>query len=879
MAVGVGRELRFSLVLDEQSFARVKRAIQDLTVEAEKMQKAMSGGVAGAGGTGSLMTNANIGNVPGSAARTQAATVGSSAKASTVLGSSFVNTIQRDVEHMKMLAIGGSDALKKMTQETINAVSAQVRELEKLQTAKDKLLSKHGAYGGATQAQVAAILDPERRETIRAQQALMADARLAQEDAYDPRDLSRQRRRDNVPWYARPAWSGYDPTGPSRWSQVKQFATDGWLSQHDNVTGDRSWFGGAIASTMPKGFGGWARAGGIAMMGANAILDSTIQNNAMANNISNNRRDALAVDIDKRYRVDVRDAVAAQLGVRNMSSESRREMALAIGGDAAIAAQRRGAFYDSTVGSILNMVGMGSGNGTGNWTGAGFTDTQQGTDAIRRAQAQREVAMKEMPAEQRLALDYIVMGQAGQRRTRSHLLGLGLYVDREKTAANIKAATDAYTSFKDNRLDETGMTLTPQHFAAYQQSNAGWEHKRRLIAAKAKAETEPVIDAAKQAKGLDLTGKIARWGLSEEEYMGGVASSIGLGLGGAYAASIAGASNAGYGGYGQMLAKAGQDLNSTDAAARQAAYFFGLGGGKINKQAAMRMGDAMMGWDVRGVSSAEALIGSFQNGGMAFGVNASQDANLVNRALAGTNLMDAVVGGKTSPYQQGRNILTAYDANPGGSFMANDYLANGMSWKQLLAGAKGEVGDMAQTLGLGQGNFQKQISGSVSSVFDSAALSATDTTPQAMALRRLRASGKSSDEYIQAMRKAGNTDELKSLSGLFATITGQGYEAGAGAIASIAGMKEDALVSGHAPYGKTDDIATTQSIQQADNEKKLQVEVATVFTAVMAEMVKNPEMLKKLVAISENQGMTERQTIALTGEVIINPGVLVRKGS
>lgn len=119
-----GKSLKFQFVLDEQSFARVKRALNDLTTEAGKFQKAMNGN------GGGLFSGANVGRPP-SAAQTQGRTpsaVGANAP-KTGIGASILG----DIEAFQKLAKSGKDGMNTMTDAVRRGVSEQMREIDKLE--------------------------------------------------------------------------------------------------------------------------------------------------------------------------------------------------------------------------------------------------------------------------------------------------------------------------------------------------------------------------------------------------------------------------------------------------------------------------------------------------------------------------------------------------------------------------------------------------------------------------------------------------------------------------------------------------------------------------------------------------------------------------
>ncbi len=126
--MSTGKELKFQFVLDTQSFQQVKRALGELTTEAQKFAKAMQS----SGGGGSLFGGASLGNRKsgGSASFGSGLTVGTSSLAQAVL---------KDIDAIRTLSRTGAESMKMMKDMTGQSIRDQIASIERLDQ-KIKLL-------------------------------------------------------------------------------------------------------------------------------------------------------------------------------------------------------------------------------------------------------------------------------------------------------------------------------------------------------------------------------------------------------------------------------------------------------------------------------------------------------------------------------------------------------------------------------------------------------------------------------------------------------------------------------------------------------------------------------------------------------------------
>ena len=130
------KELKFQFDLDENSFNRVKSALDQMIQKTQQLQKAMSGIGQGGGGSG-LLSGGNTGRAPSGA---QQVAGGGAHKAQT---SSIGSAILKDVDAFQKLAKSGSTAMGAMTEAVRKAVRDQSNELNRIDGIIGRINSKY----------------------------------------------------------------------------------------------------------------------------------------------------------------------------------------------------------------------------------------------------------------------------------------------------------------------------------------------------------------------------------------------------------------------------------------------------------------------------------------------------------------------------------------------------------------------------------------------------------------------------------------------------------------------------------------------------------------------------------------------------------------
>ena len=230
----------------------------------------------------------------------------------------------------------------------------------------------------------------------------------------------------------------------------------------------------------------------------------------------------------------------------------------------------------------------------------------------------------------------------------------------------------------------------------------------------------------------------------------------------------------GYGGFDSVLAA------SARMGQRKQLALGAIGGG-IDKAAGIQLGQGILGtgYDPRGTTGGYGTMAAVQSG-MGF-TGAASDFNKAQAAIGGLNYGSTITQGGIDSYQQGRNLVGAIGINPNGGSYSQDYLANGMSMKQMLDMANG--GKMTQTakaLGLTPDMIKSQLSESTGSVFDRFVDEGKDN-PMSKAIRGYQKSGMGYGDYLKKLKSEGDTDTIKTLGASGALLTGGNEEEGVAA--------------------------------------------------------------------------------------------------
>ena len=733
-----GKSLKFQFVLDEQSFARVKRALGELTTEASKFAKAMQG--AGGG----MFGGANVGRPP-SAVQTQGR--GGQQNQRTGIGAAILG----DVDAFQKLSKSGKAGMDAMTQAVRSGVREQMREIEKLE---GKMASLNKVYAKDPRA---AYMGSAFTQNL---QAHMLSTQ-GQISAAQGRLSGLQGLQGVLPPGA-PGWGG----APAAGAGGAGAAPPGGVAGMGGMAG--------IAAMA-------AKIAGMALAGGTAILKTSVSADHFGLTQEAMRGQALAPAIARMKRGDISD----QMALKNLQGRSQAEqmeiLRSVVGKDNTALSKLQAGL------GLVNPFGARAGDLNQALEGT-FGNSQQTTEMIQQRQATLD-AVKQTAAFQLGEQRYLDFTDStrGSRMQSARIAGLGLYTEREtRTPGNIPFG------YKGRPLDE-------KRTKAY----------------------------------FDYLRKNAEQGIDEGAVMSGIVESRQQTGTGALGRQFALQAASGYGGFNAVQGAAARLGNP--ALARMA-----LGGG-INTNAGIQLGQGFLGtgFDPRGTVSAFGALGAFQGGygellSGATGGSKAADFNLVHQAIAGLGVGDALTSGSTSGWQQGMNVLSAIRANPTGDAYATDFLATGMTFKQMLAGARGSLTETA----LGSNITPEMIKAQLGGVAEGALSMWSDSganDPRSRAMRKYQASGKGLNEFM----RTATDEDAKAMATQLGMMNPQFGEEGAiGYMRMTRGMaKGTTAAEGGGTIGGVDDEIKRAAKRAID-------EMEQVATAVREHWGKDGDITK-----------------------------------
>lgn len=344
----------------------------------------------------------------------------------------------------------------------------------------------------------------------------------------------------------------------------------------------------------------------------------------------------------------------------------------------------------------------------------------------------------------------------------------------------------------------------------------------------------------------DFSTKLSGSGYDVGEYQSayaGLRGMAGSGVAGRSAYTAMAANAQGYGGFDQLLAASARMGQGRSLA-------MGAIGGGIDKAAGIQLGAGLLGsgFDPRGTTGGYGSLAAVQ-AGMGF-TGAASDFNKVQQALGGINFGNQFTTGSMDPYQGARNLVGAINFNPSGSTYSQDYLANGMTTKQMLDMASGgRLTETAKAMGLSSGDIKNQLGEQMSSVFDRW----TDEgkgDPMSRAIRGFRSSGMTATDYLGKLRSDGDIDSIKSLGVGFSTLGGGGEEEGIGLARVLSGM--GAKVGAGRIGGGLGGAEKSALESQAQMQKDVDNVLKTIGGALEDTIKSMPEASKKLTHFGEN---------------------------
>jgi hypothetical protein len=232
-------------------------------------------------------------------------------------------------------------------------------------------------------------------------------------------------------------------------------------------------------------------------------------------------------------------------------------------------------------------------------------------------------------------------------------------------------------------------------------------------------------------------------------------------------------------------------------------------------------------------------------------------------------LLDQITTGGMDPYQRGRNLVAAIDRlGPGASVYSQDYLANGMNFKQMLDMGSGasELTKTAKSLGLDQGKIKDQLSDTVSSFMDRW----TDTggsDPMSVQMRAFRGSGKSLPDYLKSLEGGQKQEAVDTLGAYFGLESGQGEEAGLGAMGLLAGMGSSKVKEGRVGR-KLSGVEATAMQAFGEKAKMVADTLSQIGKDLKATWESNPALAKAMSGAAADPSQKAEEFALAMGKAI-----------
>lgn len=739
------KELKFEFILDQNSFQRIKRAIQDLTSEMQKFVKASQGT-----SMGGFFGGANVGR-PQSAAGT---VVTGAAKAQSPIG----QVIADNANAFKNIAQLGTASLKGLTDALKRSVAEQTREVRGLQAALDALGRTYanmggaqGTHAGALQSKMAQVAGrlTNARSGLATSQGMLPPSNLLPGVPYPPGS----------------------PGGPP-------------IAPPGGAGGPPTFFGGSIKGVFPESGAGMLRMGGVIAGGIMAAIKEGMAGSRIYSSVESGRSDLVTGEVRRLRGGDITRLVARQDMLRDR--ERRDDLESQVGRLAGAEALGSG-----IIGAGKSLIGL---------QGGGLAGSLSDLEKSKYENYQNQVKSYEDSATflpKRLALERF-MGDFDSRVSTGRVLGLGL----SRKVSSRLTGLGSVAGFGGMGLGTNG------------------------------ADTYTLSEAA-----------LHRQGYSNGQLAGAVQQSRALGMGGGYAGEIMGASAMGWGGWGDIRANAARGGNAGLALSAL--------GATPNTAAGMQIGQMAFGYDPRGTTSGIGLMNAIQGGGFNFNGGVG-DMNMAARIQAGLGGGDAMARG-FDPYQQGRNLVSAIHAAPGMGTYAQDYLANGMSFKQLLDSASGNMTETGRNLGLTSGMARSQIGGMAGSVFERY-VDQGENNSTSRAIRAFRKSGKGLPEFLST----ADASTRSAMGTYLGSEIGLGEEAGLGAIGLLSGVDNRKLKNGRVPMGGLGEAEKSRLGAEADQMVKDARILGDSLHQIKASFEAIPDEIKAQVAWASNLNETAK---------------------
>lgn len=411
------KTLKIGFELQDQQFQKVKTALQQLTAEAERFQRALQGtpgGSAAGSGAFNLLSGGNVNtgkNIQSGSRPTPASPV-----------AGISQNLLQSVDAFKKYAKEGSQALKQVTDSLKTAYREQASELNKLQDEYAKLtVEREYALGGDALKEVEAL--DKKMALLTGQIAKASNA---------SKDLSKA--------LSDVSGGGGGPGGPSRPKGLFDAIGPGGGSP-----------GNIIQSLLGTGIGPvLMRAGGMAAGGAyNAVKMGQAWNNFGLDTAAH-RGEMINPMLQRAQKGDITDAMLIS-EIKSLAGMDKQEVL------------RRFQGVDiSTLNAIQGGIGAVKDFATGGAAGGGLTGAAQDNRKMEQMKQAMEALRNTTQYQEGAGRGFRYLNETeGSRMMTSGLIGAGFY--ERKNAAGQTVLNDTYTDFATRAMKSGFM---PEEIAA-----------------------------------------------------------------------------------------------------------------------------------------------------------------------------------------------------------------------------------------------------------------------------------------------------------------------------------------------------------------------------------------------------------------------------
>lgn len=814
-----GKEIKFKFIIDEQSAQRVNKVLDDMIKRAQTLAQTLQGismpggGPTGAGGLGMGRGAVGASGSPQSSLTSRG--TGTQTKISAIAidnGQAFKNMASMSKDAMQVM----SDAIKR-------GIGEQQRELKTLDQTIANLAKRYGDLQAAQQRAISQGMKPGAAANLYGGELERIQGQMIAAQGQRPGVAAQGARLTRLQLEQQAASRGYGSVAEMQAHQLEMDKEDagigpsaaekygiGFKGRMAQLRGGLSRLysgaggGGLIQGIAPRGLAGMAGVAAGALGAVNFGLDETLAGDRAYAGAEARRGSLVESKIRGMHGGDTRWLF--NLMQLQQDSTARQELGAQTGGTAAGLEQVR-----SGVGQFVGSVPIIGGIGRA----LGLVGPDQGGGAL------------------------------GGFTTASQQSGM------------------AENAFKmmDEKSKSTAMLYANMAQESFQR-RMGTSIQMQRVMGVGGLQYDPKKQMYTSAAN-DLMTKLEGQGYDAGQYMGayqGLRGQAGTAFAGRNAWLSMAAGAQGYGGFDQLLgasARLGQGKTLA----------MGAIGGGIEKAAGIQLGAGILGqgFDVRGTTTGYGSLAAAQ-AGMGFTGNSS-DFNKVQRALAGLESGSALTTGGLDAYQQGRNLVGAIGINAGGSTYSQDFLATGMSMKQMLdMSTGGRLTESAKALGLDSGKIKQQLGESMGSVFDRF-VDEGKNDPMSQAIRRYQASGMSNmTDYLKDLRKRGDVNgDIKTLGAAASILTGEPEEGMVGAFQILSG--QGAKLKSGKIGGGIGGVEKTALESQQKLQEQVDVTLKIIGESLQATYKAMPEATKKLANFGNNLSQEADQMMTALGEL------------